>query len=559
VSLIIVDRLLEKGLVTQDDVDRANQLRKQDPLLKIEEILLQQGLVSEKDLVQSTAEIFGFEHVLQIDPAQLDTAVLGELSIEFLKDQSLLPLGRNNGHYKVAIADPFNIHPLDDLRRMMKQRDLTPVIASRRIIDLAINSFLEGRKDVAQKVIDDMGRQVDVMDFAEIQETEDLLDVAKKAPVIKLVNSILFEAIKARASDIHIEPFEKSLKVRYRVDGILYDAPSPPKRVQAALSSRIKILANLNIAESRLPQDGRTSITLGDRKLDIRVSILPTAFGERIVLRLLEKQTVLSLTGIGFAEEMFKEFRKLILSPHGILLVTGPTGSGKSTTLYSALTTLTTTEKNIITVEDPIENQIQNVSQMQVKPQIGLSFADGLRSILRQDPDIIMVGEIRDRETAEISVQASLTGHLVFSTLHTNDSAGSVTRMIDMGIEPYLIASSIIGALAQRLVRVICPSCRTRMAVTAELEAEYQLKVPYIYYGKGCESCRDTGYHGRKGIFELFVIDEIIRELVTQRKPTGVIRSQAIAAGMISLRGDGLRKVEAGLTTIEEVARVTQS
>ncbi|MBI4871118.1 MAG: type II secretion system ATPase GspE, partial [Candidatus Riflebacteria bacterium] len=485
--------------------------------------------------------------------------MLGLVPLEFLRRHQLLPLRTPAPDpVRVAVADPLAVAPLDDVRRLLG-REVVGVVASPRTILGALNAFFEAQKDLTQKAIDEVddsrtGKSVD-----EGEGSEDLLDIARKAPIVKLVNSLIYEAVKARASDIHIEPYEKGIKLRYRIDGILYDAPSPPKHVQAALTSRIKILSNLNIAETRLPQDGRMNITAGTRRLDIRISMLPTAYGERVVMRLLEKsETVLHLTDLGFSEWMLTQFRKLLENPYGIILVTGPTGSGKSTTLYSALVTIRSSTKNIITVEDPIENQIRDISQVQVKPKIGFSFAEGLRSILRQDPDVIMVGEIRDHETAEIAVQSSLTGHLVFSTLHTNDSAGAVTRLTDMGVEPFLISSSVIGVLAQRLVRVLCPHCKQPQAVTPEVKAAYGLQSDTVYQARGCDQCRDTGYSGRKGIFELLSVDESVREMIAARKPSGIIKTLAVENGMVTLRRDGIQKVDSGMTTLEEVARVTQ-
>lgn len=555
---LIGQLLREQGLVSQESLDEAILVVNQSPERRLEEILLEQKALTEESLLRAISRSVDLDYLPDIRIDDLDPEILSSLPIEFLRSKLLLPLRRTNGEIRVAIADPFDPLPLDDLKGLLKS-DVNPVLASSRAINSALNAFLEGQKDLTQKAIQDLDGEGNTYEIEEFETSENLLDVANKAPVIKLVNTILYEAMKTRASDIHIEPYEKTLKIRYRIDGILYDAPSPPKHVQAALISRIKIQSGLNIAESRLPQDGRFNITAGDRKLDLRVSSLPTAFGERVVMRLLDKsRSVFNLTELGFLEDTLQVFSKLLENPYGIILVTGPTGSGKSTTLYSALTSISTTEKNIITVEDPIENQIKNVCQMQVKPQIGLTFAEGLRSILRQDPDVIMVGEIRDHETAEIAVQASLTGHLVFSTLHTNDSSGAVTRLIDMGVEPYLISSSVIGILAQRLVRVICPQCKTPQQVPENLQKEYQLTQKVVHVGSGCESCRSTGYRGRIGIFELLTVTDSVRELVTARTPSGVIKSHCVERGMSTLRQDGFRKVDRGITTIEEVARVTQ-
>ena len=557
-SQIIGNILLTQQLVSQEDLDEAVLVAKGAPGRRLEDVLLEKKVLREEDFLRAISGQLGFEYVTEIKMEDLEPEVVAGLPIDFLKTRQLLPLKRTNGEVPVATADPLDPLPLDDLRQLLKL-EVVPVLATARVISAALTSFLENQKDLTSRAIQGLDSQTGGYEIEEFEGSDNVLDVANKAPVIKLVNSIIYEAIQARASDIHVEPYEKNLKVRYRIDGILYDQPSPPKHVQAAVISRIKIQSALNIAESRLPQDGRMTTVLGDKKYDIRVSMLPCAFGERVVMRVLDKsRSVFNLTDLGMLDDQLASFSKLLENPYGIVLVTGPTGSGKSTTLYSALTQISTAEKNIITVEDPIENQIKNVSQMQVKPQIGLTFAEGLRSILRQDPDVIMVGEIRDRETAEIAVQASLTGHLVFSTLHTNDSAGSFTRLIDMGVEPYLISSSVIGILAQRLVRVICAACKTQQVLPAKLQKEYALSSPKVAIGTGCPDCRSTGYRGRLGIFELLIVDDEIRGMVTSRAPSGLIKNKCTAAGMLTLRQDGFRKVERHTTTIEEVARVTQ-
>jgi general secretion pathway protein E len=396
-----------------------------------------------------------------------------------------------------------------------------------------------------------------------IEGSGDLLDDTSDAPIIKLVNLMLSQAVKDRASDIHIEPTQNRLIIRYRLDGILYDMLSPPKHIQSALISRVKVMAEMNIAEKRLPQDGRIEIRIGDKNIDIRVSTIPTAFGERVVMRLLDKtRIILSLTDLGMPEEGLNKFNRLIRSSHGIILVTGPTGSGKTTTLYGALSTIHRTDINIITIEDPIEYQIDGIGQIQVNPKIDLTFAKGLRSIVRQDPDVILVGEIRDLETAEIAIQSALTGHLVFSTLHTNDSASAVTRLIDMGIESFLVTSSVIGILAQRLVRVICDNCKEEYSPDKESLLNIGLTPEMlagrkIYRGKGCPTCLNTGYLGRTGIFELMLIDDTIQNLILKTSDANAIKQKAVENGMITLRSNGAQKVMNGITTIEEVFRVT--
>jgi general secretion pathway protein E len=400
--------------------------------------------------------------------------------------------------------------------------------------------------------------------ISEIEETGDLLDDAGDAPMIKLVNLMLSQAIKDRASDIHIEPYQNSVKVRYRIDGMLYNILNLPRKIQSALVSRIKIMAKLNIAERRLPQDGRIDVKIGDKSTDIRVSVIPTAFGERVVLRLLDKTgTILNLSDLGLDQGRIGVFNDLIKSPYGIVLVTGPTGSGKTTTLYAALSTINSPEINIITIEDPIEYQIDGIGQIQVNPKIDLTFATGLRSIVRQDPDVILVGEIRDKETAEIAIQSSLTGHLVFSTLHTNDAASAVTRLIDMEIEPFLISSSMIAIIAQRLVRVLCPKCRESYAPDAESIANLgidhsELSSRTIFRKKGCPACMHTGYRGRTAIFEIMVMSEDMKRLILKTSDSNHIHDEAIRHGMKTLMQDGTRKIMEGTTTIEEVLRVTR-
>lgn len=389
-----------------------------------------------------------------------------------------------------------------------------------------------------------------------------LLDSSDEAPVIRFVNSLITQAYKERASDIHIEPFENELVVRYRIDGILYEVLRPPQNAAASINSRIKIMAGLNIAEKRLPQDGRFRVRIAAKDIDVRVSSLPTAFGERLVLRLLDKSSsVLALEDIGMKDDLLRRMEKMIASTHGVFLVTGPTGSGKTTTLYAALSRLDRKQKNIITVEDPIEYQLSGVGQIQVNAKIDLTFANGLRSILRQDPDVIMVGEIRDQETAEIAIQSALTGHMVFSTLHTNDAAGGLTRLVEMGVEPFLAASSVVGILAQRLVRTICPHCRETYTPESSILERLNIdpgRGDTFYRGRGCEKCMDIGYRGRTGVYELLSINEKIRAAILANADAGSIRSMAIEHGMIPLRSAGLELARQGITTLEEVIRVTQ-
>ena len=486
-----------------------------------------------------------------------------QVPIQFLKKYKMVPIVTEEKTF-LAVNDPLLFQPMDDLRLLLGLDGTEVVLAPHSAIVSAINVAYDMRDTSAEQVIQGLHEEDTDLIISEIQETGDLLDDTSDAPIIKLVNLMLSQAVKDRASDIHIEPAQNRLKIRYRVDGVLYDMLSPPKHIQSALVSRIKIMAKMNIAEKRLPQDGRIEVKIGDKNIDIRVSTIPIAFGERVVLRLLDKTSILlQVSDLGMPRERLKEFDGLIHSPYGIILVTGPTGSGKTTTLYAALSTINTTDVNIITIEDPIEYQLEGVGQIQVNPKIDLTFANGLRSIVRQDPDVILVGEIRDLETAEIAIQSALTGHLVFSTLHTNDSASAVTRLIDMGIEPFLVTSSVIAILAQRLVRTLCSACKEAYIPDEEsLQnigiASDMIGGKTIYRGAGCSSCLKTGYRGRTGIFEMMFLSDTVKNLILRTSDANAIKRTAVEQGMVTLRQDGAKKVLAGVTTIEEVFRVTQ-
>ncbi len=532
----------------------------------IGEILVQQNVVSEPDLLKALSTQLNLPFLSELPTEDLHTDFAGKVPIQFLKKYRMVPVVTSN-ETLIAVNDPFAFQPLDDLRLSLGWDGVKVVLATYAAILSTINLTYDMSQDSAERVIQDMHEDDSdqiLSELSEIEKTGDLLDETSEAPIIKLVNLMLSQAVKARASDIHIEPYQDKLKIRFRVDGILYDKLAPPKRIQSTLVSRVKVMARLNIAEKRLPQDGRIEIRIADKNVDIRVSTIPTAFGERVVLRLLDKSTVLlKLTDSGMPEERLKRVDRLIRIPHGIILVTGPTGSGKTTTLYAALTTINHPDINIITIEDPVEYQIEGIGQIQVNPKIGLTFAKGLRSIVRQDPDVILVGEIRDLETAEIGIQSALTGHLVFSTLHTNDSASAVTRLIDMGIEPFLVSSSVIAILAQRLVRVICNDCKE--AYTPDEESLESIDITpemaagkKIYRGKGCPSCLNTGYRGRSGIFELMILDDALKNMILKTSDANAIKREAVQQGMTSLRQDGAQKVLDGITTIEEVFRVTQ-
>ncbi|MHB8070026.1 MAG: type II secretion system ATPase GspE [Desulfobaccales bacterium] len=483
------------------------------------------------------------------------------LSVRFLKDNRCLPLKKEDGRVLLAMADPDNLET-NQAMEVALGVPVSPVPAAEEEILEAIEAVYQPGSRMA-RLVGDLDSEEMEMVSEETAEIGHLRDMAREAPIIQLVNLLVLRAIQMGASDIHLEPFEDSFRVRYRRDGILHEAESPPKALQAAVISRLKIMARLDIAERRLPQDGRFRLKVKGHDIDFRVSTLPTLLGESMVIRILDREKViLDLHRLGFPAKELKQFDELIHKPYGMVLVTGPTGSGKTTTLYAALERINSPDKKIITIEDPVEYRLSGVTQMQVKPSIELTFARGLRHIVRQDPDVVLVGEIRDRETAEIAVHAALTGHLVFSTLHTNDASGAVTRLLEMGVEDFLLASAVIGILAQRLVRVICPECKVEMppgTVPEEIRNEIAGNLPErLFMGQGCPACAHTGYQGRKGIYELLLVDEAIRQLILSRADAAAIRQSAISRGMQTLAGDGWVKVAQGLTTSQEVLRVTQ-
>ncbi len=497
------------------------------------------------------------ETIDTIKDEDVEVSLLNNIPLSFVKNNQIFPIRSNNSELVGAVTDEKGSLALCEAAKVLglKPRALK---ASAGVILDAINRFY-GQMGSAEEVMDTIAGE-DLSSVAtEFEAPKDLLELTEEAPIIRLLNALLLQAVKERASDIHIEPYEKELDVRLRIDGVLHKVLTPPKIIQDALISRIKIMSSLDIAEKRLPQDGRIRLLLGGRDIDIRVSVIPTSHGERAVLRLLDRrQGLIGLWEVGFGKEDGSRLEGYLQRPDGIILVTGPTGSGKTTTLYAALNRIHTEEKNIITVEDPIEYQLKGIGQIHVNPKIGLTFASGLRSILRQDPDVIMVGEIRDLETAEMAMQASLTGHLVLSTLHTNDAPSALVRLIDMGIEPFLVASSLSVVLAQRLVRTICQYCRAPYSPT-DIERSYFNTPPEtLYRGAGCEKCKGKGYYGRTGIFELLVIDNDIRPMITDKIDSQSIKNYAISKGMKTLRQDGIEKVIGGVTTLEEVLRVTQ-
>lgn len=546
--------LLARGAITEDQLEAALDEQRQSGEL-IGQILIRLGHASEGQILSALGEQLGLP-VVALSDRTVDPAALTKVPSEFALRHELIPLQSDDHTLTVAMANPLDVHPLDDLR-LVTGMEILPAIASPGEIKRAIEQFY------MEKMIQDMAVQDVDSNGDEGPDIADLQKMATEAVVIRLVNLIFNQAVQERASDIHIEPFEREVKVRYRIDGVLREAPSPPKQLHPAIVSRVKILADMNIAERRLPQDGRIRLRVSGRQIDVRVSTVPTLYGESLVMRILDKGTaLLGLQQLGMSGEDLEKFRRLILRPNGIILVTGPTGSGKSTSLYAALQEIYSNEKKIITVEDPVEYQLAGVNQIQVRPNIGLTFAAGLRHIVRQDPDIIMVGEIRDMETVEIAIHAALTGHLVFSTLHTNDSAGAVSRLLDMGAEPFLVASSLIGVVAQRLVRRICDKCRTPATVKPELMREVGLPEELadggVFRGAGCDECGRTGYRYRIGIFELLLVDDEVRRLIIERVSATEIKRYAMSKGMRTLLGDGKQKILDGITTVEEVLRVAQ-
>jgi general secretion pathway protein E/type IV pilus assembly protein PilB len=550
--------LLQREKITAEQLEEARNARK-GPHDRIERILVQRGFVKERDVLEIIGEQLSIP-VVDLSNIEIDPELLKLIPPKVVHRYRLIPIGKHNGTIRIATANAFDLYAFDELR-MLTGTKVEPVLASEAEIQQAINRFY----GVGGQTIDDMitGSEIEVVSDVEEQDS-DLIEQAQEATVVKLVNEILVEAIRDRASDVHIEPYEDKLRIRYRIDGVLHTTNVPPqiRRFQHAIISRIKILSNLNIAEKRLPQDGGFKIKTGNREIDLRVSIVPTAFGEGVVLRILDKQSVLlSLGDLGMIDEAFEGFDKLIHQPFGIILVTGPTGSGKTTTLYAALNAVKSDQIKVLTIEDPVEYYLDGINQVQIKPKIGLTFASGLRSFLRHDPDVILVGEIRDLETAQTAINASLTGHLVFSTLHTNDAATANTRLLDMGVEPYLVSSSIEGVLAQRLVRKICPDCTEEYSPgPSEIPADVTLEPGEKFYrGKGCRECRHTGYRGRMGIFELMMINDELREMVVKHASATEILVVARRYGLKLMREDGWAKVRQGMTTIEEIDRVTKS
>jgi general secretion pathway protein E len=565
--------LLRDTSLTRDQLESALEAQRLEGGMLFD-VLLKNRSVREEDLLRAVAMHLGMEFLSHLDPEEVDAELVADLPINYVKTHLVLPFHRMNGAVKVVMADPRAIFAADDLRTMLGLEVLPVLSTSDKVLDL-INKVYAKRTSTVDL---EEGEE-----FAgEAEELVDIIDVTDEAPIIRWVNSLIFQAVKERASDIHVEPGEKEVIVRYRIDGVLYEARRANRNYAASITARVKIMAGLNIAEKRLPQDGRIRRRIAGKDIDMRVATAPTAKGERITIRLLDRTAVLlDMADVGMGQDHLVMMEDIIHRPHGILLVTGPTGSGKTTTLYAAISRINAPDKNILTIEDPVEYQIEGISQTQVNPKIELTFASGLRSFLRHDPDVILVGEIRDLETAEIAIQASLTGHLVFSTVHTNDAAGAITRLVEMQVEPFLVASSLVGILAQRLLRKVCPECKkvsppneaelARLGFTPEhlFEAagkdygfhDAQRPPPpagMVYRATGCSACMGTGYMGRTGIYELLMMNDEIRALVLKDTDANTIRKAAVADGMRTLRADGMRKVLSGWTTIEEVMRVTQ-
>lgn len=556
--------LLQKTALGEENLKEALRLH-HETQERLGDILIEKKWVKPEEVAQAVSLQMGIPFVSDLQPDDIDPAMVIGLSIHYCRDHKVLPLSMTEHRVRVAITDPLDYETIDSLR-LHFGKSVEPVISTAAHVDDAINQVFEK----SENMIRGLEEEEEDLDVS-LSETIDLLEASDdEAPVIRFINSLLFRAVKEKTSDIHIEPFEKNVVVRFRIDGMLYDVYTAPKRLHAAIASRIKVMAELNIAEKRIPQDGRVKVRLANREIDIRLNVVPTVHGERLVMRLLDKSSVvLDLETLGFTGTLRKKIHDLTHRKYGIFLVTGPTGSGKSTTLSACLKDILSPDKNIITVEDPVEYNLPGVGQIAVNQKVGLTFASGLRAILRQDPDIVMVGEIRDKETAEIAVQASLTGHLVLSTLHTNDAPGAITRLVDMGVEPFLVSSSIVGVLAQRLLRVACDNCAEEYTPTEENLATAGVTADELFelFGvkdlvfkktQGCHMCRQTGYSGRTSIAELMECTDEIRMLIQQEADAGQIRKQAVKQGLKSIRHSALEKLVQGETTLEEIIRTTQ-
>jgi len=560
-TLLLGEMLISKGLITISDLEKAlSEHKRTGKFLGV--TLIKLNIIDEDVLMPVISEQLGIKHV-KIQDMKIDQSIVEKVPAKFASHYKIMPINFKDGVLIVGVLDPLDVRTMDDVRLLLGC-EIKPVLCGEKDITDAIKKYYGIGAETLERISTEFSPDDTRISFrgAEIQDIEDL---AEDASIIKFVNQIILGGYQDGATDIHIEPYNDDLKVRYRIDGILHDAaiPSTIKQFQAAIISRIKIMANLNIAERRLPQDGRITVKVGEEEVDLRVSVLPTSFGEGIDIRVLSTKMFYDIENLGLSHDHLQILEDLIKKPHGIVFVTGPTGNGKTTTLYACLNKMNKKELKIITIEDPVEYQISGVTQIHVMPKIGLTFAAGLRSILRHDPDIMMVGEVRDYETAEITIRSSLTGHLVFSTLHTNDAAGGITRLLDMGIEPYLVASSVECFIAQRLVRLICQNCKTEVPVTAEIIRELgvsaeEAKGVAIFEGKGCDACKFTGYKGRTAIYEFLIVNEAIKDLILQRTSSDKIKNKAVSEGMRSLAQDGWLKIKKGITTPAEVLRVAK-
>ncbi|OGW77986.1 MAG: type II secretion system protein GspE [Omnitrophica bacterium RIFCSPHIGHO2_02_FULL_46_20] len=553
------ESLVAEGIITSEQLKKAQEEEARSGQ-RLSKAIVKLSYVAEDDLMMFLSKKLGIPR-LELSNYLIDPKIIELIPESLARKHELIPVLKIGNRVTCAMADPWNIFALDEIRAKTNLI-IEPAIATENEIRKALDEYYGAKGSMEDLIKSIDNEKLGVSAWKEM-DVKKLKDVVEEPVVIRLVNMIITKAIKERASDIHIEPEENELKTRFRVDGMLREVSSLPKHLQSAIISRIKIMSGLDIAERRIPQDGRFTIKMEGRHIDARVSCVPTIYGENTVLRLLDASSaVLGLEELGFSKEVLSKFDKLINRPHGIILVTGPTGSGKTTTLYASLNKINTIEKNIITVEDPVEYNLPGVRQIQINPKVELTFANGLRSILRQDPNVIMIGEMRDYETAEIAIQAALTGHLVFSTLHTNDAPGAVTRMIDMGVEPFLVSSSVIGILAQRLVRMVCSECKEKYEPTQEELKDMGLtgerRKILFYRGKGCPKCLNTGYKGRAGIYEFMIPDDKIRNAIIAKFSSGNIRKLALAGGMITLKDDGIQKIKQGVTTVEEVLRVTE-
>jgi type IV pilus assembly protein PilB len=553
--------LLKEGLVTEEQLQKVIEIQKKEGK-RFGETLIGLGILTEKDIVIAMAKQLSIPYA-SYAKGLLKPAENQELSKlvpeDYARKNILLPISKHMNSLTVAFMDPLDLIAIDNLKRMTNC-EINPIIATKSDLQRAINEFY-GKEDLLKDAISDSYELEEFKIEKNLEEDlslDDLITRAEEAPVVKLVDLILMQAIKDRASDIHIEPFKDKINIRYRIDGILYEIPPPARHLLPAIISRIKILSNLDIAERRLPQDGAFYVKVENKGIDIRVSTIPAIFGEKLVMRILDKSAApLNLVDLGFDSEELEKFRKAIISPNGLILLTGPTGSGKTTTLYAAINEIKSPHKNISTVEDPVEYKMEGINQVQIKPSIGFTFASALRAFLRQDPDIILVGEVRDLETAQICIRASLTGHLVLSTLHTNDAPSAITRLIDIGLEPYLVSSSLILIGAQRLVRRLCPECKEAYETTPALVRDYGIKQELLYKPKGCDYCGHTGYRGRVAIYEIILMNDKLRELVARGASLGEIKNKTKELNIKSLLHSGIKKAEEGVTSIEEVLSIT--